>query len=127
MPNPIVHAEIIGRDPGRLRRFYGELFGWDAPPGSPVAAAISDGDSYALNATPATATPVPIGIGGGGEHPAQVIFYVGVEDVAAVLARAVELGGAVHVPPRARPDGALLVAQFHDPEGNLVGLAGPAG
>jgi predicted enzyme related to lactoylglutathione lyase len=27
MGNPVVHFEIIGTDPARLRRYYGELFG----------------------------------------------------------------------------------------------------
>jgi predicted enzyme related to lactoylglutathione lyase len=30
MGPPVVHFEIIGTDPHRLRDYYGELFGWDA-------------------------------------------------------------------------------------------------
>jgi len=29
MGQPVVHFEIIGADPERLRDYYGELFGWD--------------------------------------------------------------------------------------------------
>ena len=28
MGNPVVHFEITGSDPARLRDYYGELFGW---------------------------------------------------------------------------------------------------
>jgi hypothetical protein len=29
MGQPVVHFEIIGKDPARLRGYYGELFGWE--------------------------------------------------------------------------------------------------
>jgi len=29
MRNPVVHFEIIGTDPQRLRGYYDELFGWE--------------------------------------------------------------------------------------------------
>jgi len=29
MVNPVVHFEIIGTDPERLRRYYCALFGWN--------------------------------------------------------------------------------------------------
>jgi uncharacterized protein len=28
MGQPVVHFEIIGPDPAKLRSYYGELFGW---------------------------------------------------------------------------------------------------
>jgi uncharacterized protein len=124
MADPIVHAEVIGADPDRLRSFYTALFGWDAPPGDPVAAAVSDPSSYSFVAAPDAAAPVPVGIGGGPGFAPRLLFYVGVADVGAALDRAVELGGTVVVPVAERPDGAIRVAQFADPEGNVVGLAG---
>jgi uncharacterized protein len=124
MADPIVHAELIGVDPERLRSFYGALFGWDAPPGDPVAPAVSEPSSYSFVAAPDAAGAVPVGIGGGPGFAPRVLFYVGVADVAAALGRAVELGATVVVPVSERPDGAIRVAQFADPEGNVVGLAG---
>ena len=47
--NSIVHAEVTGADPDGLRAFYGDLFGWSASPGAPVASAVSQAKSYALN------------------------------------------------------------------------------
>ena len=29
MPNPVVHFEVLGRDPERLRTFYADAFGWE--------------------------------------------------------------------------------------------------
>jgi uncharacterized protein len=125
MTNPVVHAEIIGPDPAALRAFYGALFGWTAAPGAPVASAVSAADAYAFNEPGDGAAAVPLGIGGGDGYAPRLLFYVGVPDVRASLARAVELGGSVVVDVAARPDGTLLVAQVADPAGNVVGLAGP--
>lgn len=126
MSNPVVHAEITGTDADALRAFYGTLFGWSAPPGAPVASTVSAVGSYAFNAPDAAAGPVPIGIGGGPGFGARVTFYVGVDDIETSLARAVELGATEVVAPTRRPGGGLVVAQFADPQGNIIGLAAPA-
>jgi uncharacterized protein len=120
----VVHAEIIGTDPDLLRGFYGALFGWDAAPGDPVAPEVSAPGRYSFNAGSGDA--VPVGIGGGAGFAPRLLVYVGVEDVAATLDRAVELGATVDLAPALRPDGILRVARFADPEGNVVGIAGPA-
>src|SRR5438552_1877127 len=46
MAQPVVHFEIIGKDPMRLRSYYGDLFGWDFITPSPVAEEVSEPDSY---------------------------------------------------------------------------------
>jgi uncharacterized protein len=33
--HPVVHFEIIGKDPERLRSYFGELFGWQFDTSSP--------------------------------------------------------------------------------------------
>jgi predicted enzyme related to lactoylglutathione lyase len=58
-------------------------------------------------------------------HESHAIFYVGVPDVEAALRKAESLGGKRKLNPSPRPDGKLFVAHFTDPEGNLIGLAGP--
>ncbi|MGW3965477.1 VOC family protein [Amycolatopsis sp. NPDC005003] len=55
-----------------------------------------------------------------------MVFYVGVPDVAAALAEAERLGGTRRMGPDRAPGRDLVVAHFADPEGNLIGLAGPA-
>src|SRR3954447_15235353 len=51
MGNPVVHFELIGPDPSRLREFYAQLFGWDAPAGAPVADRVSTPTEYSLGFT----------------------------------------------------------------------------
>jgi predicted enzyme related to lactoylglutathione lyase len=55
-----------------------------------------------------------------------VIFYVGVPDVEAALRKAESLGGTRRMGPDQAPGRDLVVAHFTDPQGNLIGLAGPA-
>ena len=126
MVDSVVHVEIIGRDPEALRRFYGELFGWQFDLPSPVAGEISDGEQYGFVNPVNGSGPVAAGVGGGSSFSPHAVFYVGVQDVAAALAEAVRLGGAIVMPVAANPNGQLVVAQFADPEGTVVGLAGPA-
>jgi hypothetical protein len=127
MSHPIVHFEIIGNDPGRLRRYYGALFGWEFDAGRPVSEAVSESRDYGfLNRIPAAdgAGGVPGGVGGGPSYDPHVVFYVGVPDVERALERAERLGGRRTLGPARSPQGDLVIAQFEDPEGNVIGLAG---
>ena len=73
----------------------------------------------------ADAAAVNGGVGGGEGYEPRVLFYVGVDDVEAALARAEALGGRRVLGPDGVP-GTLVVGRFTDPEGNLVGVAGTA-
>lgn len=42
----VVHFEVIGRDPERLRQYFGDLFGWEFETPSPIAAEVSASASY---------------------------------------------------------------------------------
>lgn len=124
--HPIVHFEIIGKNPAKLREFYNDLFGWEADTDSPVAPEISEAGNYGF--IPSISAPgetVAGGIGGGNAFKSHVIFYVGVQNVAHMLAKVESLGGKPVLGPVAKPGGELVVAHFADPEGNVVGLAGP--
>jgi hypothetical protein len=54
------------------------------------------------------------------------LFYVGVPGLEAALARAEALGGRRVSGPHRRPGSELHVGFLTDPEGHLVGVAGPA-
>jgi uncharacterized protein len=127
MGQPVVHFEITGKNPAKLRAYFGELFGWDFDTSSPVAQAVSEPLNYGfVNRIPASdGTGIPGGIGGGSGYEPHVIFYVGVPDVEAALQRAESLGGKRQMGPERAPTG-LVVGHFTDPEGNLLGVAGPA-
>lgn len=114
MANPVVHWEIGGRDLDAMASFYRDLFGWDATGFDADYRLVTPGE----------------GIGGGLMRcregvPAYVTVYVAVEDLAATLARATELGGAQLVPPTPIP-GVGAFAMFRDPEGNSIGIIKPA-
>ena len=113
MGNPIVHVEILGTDSERLGAFYRALFGWTVAP-------VEEGGGYAMVDTGAS-EPVTGGIGGFPGAPVHVTFYVGVDDVAAALTRALDLGATTVMEPRQVSPG-IETALFADPEGHTVGL-----
>jgi predicted enzyme related to lactoylglutathione lyase len=125
MRAPVVHVEVTGPDPERLRRFYAELFGWDAPAGAPVAPEVSATTEYAFVEPGDGATGVPAGIGGGPDFAPGVVFYVGVSDVELALAEAERLGGRRLLGPAVNAAGGVVVGHLADPAGNRVGVAAP--
>ena len=127
MGHPVVHFEITGEDPGKLRSFYGGLFGWEFDTSAPVAPAISEAGNYGFvgRNTTSDGTGIPGGVGGGAGYGGHAIFYVGVPDVEAALQKAESLGGTRRMGPAVNEGADLMIGHFTDPEGHLVGLAGP--
>lgn len=128
MGQPVVHFEITGKEPEKLRSYYGELFGWEFDTSGPISGAVSEPGNYGFtegNTTP-DGTGIPGGIGGGADYPAQTILYVGVPDVEAALRKAESLGGSRRLGPDEVEGRDLVIGHFTDPEGHLIGVAGPA-
>jgi predicted enzyme related to lactoylglutathione lyase len=127
MGQPVLHFEVIGRDPANLRTYYNDLFGWEFDTSGPVSEAISQGGNYGFvnRNTASDGTGIPGGVGGGAGYQSHALFYVGVPDVEAALEKAETLGGKRLMGPESKPGGGLVVGHFSDPEGNLIGLAGP--
>ena len=127
MADPVVHFEVIGKDPERLRGYYGELFGWEFDTSAPVSEEVSEPTNYGFvsGATTSDGTGIPGGVGGGAAYEPRTLFYVAVPDVEAALQRAERLGGRRRMGPATAPTG-LVVGHFTDPEGNLIGVAGAA-
>lgn len=125
MAQPVVHFEIIGKDPERLRQYFGALFGWVFDTPSPVAGEISEQGRYGFLdlVSSADGTGIRGGIGGGPSYESHSVVYVGVADVEAALQRAESLGGTRVMGPAVSPSG-IVVGHFRDPEGTLVGVAG---
>jgi predicted enzyme related to lactoylglutathione lyase len=110
MANKVVHFEICGSDGKKLQDFYGALFGWDVDASNPM--------QYGL------VSDAQAGIGGGiCKSPGKpvVTFYIAVPDLAAALKKAEGLGGKTAMAPTQVPNGPEI-AQFTDPDGNLIGL-----
>lgn len=105
--------EVTGKDGAALQRFYSNLFDWQVQDQG-------DGSGYGM-------VQAEAGIGGGigpsqDGGPGMVTFYVEVDDPAAYLARAEQLGGKTVMPPTEIPDVNLTYALFTDPEGHAIGL-----
>src|SRR6185312_15496945 len=111
MSNPVNYFEIGTPDPEASTAFYSGLFGWPVGPPSEASYSMVDGEHGGLWDTS--------GMGGG----SWAIFYVQVDDVAASLARAVELGATVAVP--LVDNGAIEFAHLTDPQGSRFGIWRP--
>jgi predicted enzyme related to lactoylglutathione lyase len=107
---PVVHWEIVARDPERQAAFYRELFNWEIGPGPLIQIPAGLGGPE----------PGPSGHIRHGDSPA-VLLYVQVRDLRESLIRAEQLGGAVLSEPFDVPGGPTIAA-INDPEGNPVGL-----
>jgi predicted enzyme related to lactoylglutathione lyase len=111
MANAVTHFEIHGRDGKKTQEFYVSLFGWSIDANNPM--------NYGM-----VSAPGGEGIGGGitqamGEP--TVTVYVEVDDLDATLKAAESLGGKTVLPASDVPGGPRL-AQFADPDGNVIGL-----
>jgi hypothetical protein len=112
MAHPVIHAEIRSTDPGATRAFFGSLFGWTYSDGAfPGYTFVDTGIEGAI--------PTAIGPLQGGKD--SVLFFIGVEDVEATLARAEELGGTIIQPAQQVPG--VTFGVFADPQGHAVGVA----
>ncbi|MFL6242062.1 MAG: VOC family protein [Acidimicrobiia bacterium] len=125
MGQPVVHFEIIGRDPTKLRSYYGDLFGWEFDIGDAATEAVSQPGNYGFVDGSTLGDGINGGVGGGAGYEGRVLFYVSVPGVEAALEKAESLGGKRQMGPEGTP-GALVVGQFTDPEGHLIGVAGTA-
>ena len=65
MGQPVVHFEIIGRDPAGLRGYYGELFGWEFHTGDAATEAVSRPGKYGFVDGSTTGDGINGGVGGG--------------------------------------------------------------
>jgi predicted enzyme related to lactoylglutathione lyase len=117
MGAPVVHFEVLGREPEKLRAYYGALFGWEIYVDEAMGYGMTDPGPNAAG------RGVAGGIGGcpGDEYPGHVTFYVEVPDVEAALAQAELLGGTRLMGP-VRVTEQVEIGQLTDPEGHVVGV-----
>jgi predicted enzyme related to lactoylglutathione lyase len=117
-PNTVAWFQVGTEDPAAAQEFYGGLFGWNVVP-DPGSGPGYDLISYAGADQPAGGI---MHTAGGAENHAT--FLVLVEDVAAMCARAEQLGGKVLNPPATTPNG-LVFADLLDHSGNRFGVFSP--
>lgn len=106
----VVHWEVQARDPAAQREFFGTLFGWAVDANNP--------QNYGM-----VNAGGPGSIGGGigiTTDAPRATFYVQVPSIVDTLDKAATMGAQMVMP---RTDiGMVVMAQFLDPEGNLIGL-----
>jgi uncharacterized protein len=116
MAKPIVGwFEVTAKDGASLQSFYSKLFDWTVNDAG-------DGSGYGL--VPAGEKGIGGGIGASADGgPGDLTWYVEVDDVAAYLAKAEQLGAKKVVPPTEIAEFGLTFARFADPAGHVVGLS----
>jgi uncharacterized protein len=111
MANPVVHFEVTGKDGKKLQEFYSKAFGWNVNADNPMNYGIVDAQEGGIAG----------GISAGDGGTRQVTFYIEVDDPQAYLDKIEAKGGKTVMPVTEIP-GMVVLAQFADPEGNVVGL-----
>jgi predicted enzyme related to lactoylglutathione lyase len=118
MGQPVVHFEVIGKDAGKLRSYYTDLFGWKIDSDNPMGYGVVQRDGNVSE----DGVGIGGGIAGGPEgYEGHVTFYIGVPDVEAALAKAESLGGSRVMGPEKVMD-EIEIGLFNDPEGHLIGV-----
>ena len=110
MANPVVHFEILGKEPEKLQGFYSSLFDWKIDTDNPLKYGMIEAADGGI---------------GGGIGPTNLLaghltFYIQVDDIDAYMQKAVSMGGRVMSQPADAMG--LKFALIGDPEGNIVGL-----
>lgn len=115
MGNPVVHWELMSKDPAGIASFYEKLFGWKIQHVPELNYRMVD-------------TGGEGGINGGilkpdrdGPWPGNMVFYINVDDLAKFRKKVVAAGGKIHVEHQDVADmGAFSL--FTDPDGRMMGL-----
>ncbi len=112
MASPVTHFEIIGKDGKKSQDFYAKLFGWNVDAGNPM--------NYGM-VSPQDGKGIGGGIAAAQDGKPVVTVYVEVDDLDATLKKVESMGGKTVMPAMDVPGGPKI-AQFSDPDGNIIGL-----
>ena len=97
MPNPVVHWQMLSKNPDASARFYTELFGWSVAAPDPLGyRRVDTGTSEGIQGGIWPSPP---------EAHSFVQLHVQVEDCDASVAKANELGATTIMPPQTLPQG----------------------
>jgi uncharacterized protein len=109
MPNPVMHWQILTKQPKKLEDFYSALFGWT----------ISGDNRLGYKQVDTNSTD---GIHGGlwpisdQEGHSMVQLFIRVDDVKAHVKKAESLGARIVIPPQTLPEGDEMAVAV-DPDG----------
>jgi predicted enzyme related to lactoylglutathione lyase len=115
MGNPVVHWELMSKDPAKVADFYAKIFGWKVQHRPEM--------NYRIVETGGNG-----GINGGivkpeqeGPWPGNMLFYIAVDDLAAYRKKIIAAGGKIKIEEQKVP-GMGKFSLFTDPEGRMMGL-----
>ena len=119
MGNPVVHFELMSKNPEKVSDFYAKTFGWKVKHMPEI--------NYRLVDTDAKASGMP-GINGGivkpdkpEPWPGNMLAYILVDDLAAYRKKVKAQGGKIQIEEQKVP-GMGKFSLFTDPEGRMMGL-----
>jgi len=112
---PVVHWELMSKDPARVSDFYATVFEWNVQHMPELNYRVVETGSEE-------------GINGGiikpdreGPWPGNMLFYIDVPDLASYRERIIAAGGKIRVEEQTVP-GMGALSLFTDPEGRMMGL-----
>ena len=115
MGNPVVHWELLSKDPEKVASFYEKVFDWKIDHRPELNYRLVDTGSEA-------------GIKGGivkpereGPWPGNMTVYINVDDLAAYRKRVLDAGGKILIEEQEVP-GMGAFSLFSDPDGRMMGL-----
>ena len=115
MGRPVVHWELMSKEPAKVADFYAKIFDWKVEDRPELNYRIID-------------TGGEGGINGGilkpqreGPWPGNMLLYIAVDDLASYRKKVVAAGGKIHVEEQEVP-GMGSFTLFTDPEGRMMGL-----
>lgn len=115
MGNPVVHWELMSKDPAKVSEFYKKIFDWK----------ITHHPEWNYRIVE---TGSKDGINGGivkpdreDPWPGNMLCYIAVDDLAAYRKKVVAAGGKICVEEQEVP-GMGAFSLFTDPEGRMMGL-----
>ena len=109
----VMRFQIISKEPEQTAKFYSDLFGWKIDANNPMGyRRIDTGTEEGIQGGIWPAPP---------QAPLFVQLFIAVNDVAAFIHKAQQLGGQVLIPQTTLPEGDE-VAVMHDPQGMSFAL-----
>ena len=121
MGQPVVHWEMMSKEPEKVAAFYEKVFDWKIThrPEWNYRLVDTQGGEHTVNG--GIVKPEK-----SGPWPGNQLFYVLVDDLAAYREKVVAAGGKIQVEEQEVP-GMGWLCLFTDPEGRMNGLWKPAG
>jgi predicted enzyme related to lactoylglutathione lyase len=114
MGRPVVHWELMSKDPAKISAFYEQIFGWKVQHLPEMNYRLVDTGGKGINGgilKPPRPEP----------WPGNMLLYIDVDDLAAYRKRIIAAGGKIQVEEQEVPDMGWFTL-FTDPEGRMMGL-----